>query len=356
MENKAELKLDLGLFGGVFAVPNAIADEHIKIASGAQLKALLYCLRHSGQSLTAGEISRAVGIPEADVADAIAFWRERTATLSGAVPLGQLSFEVALDAPATAPARLDVKAASALLSRDYEFKPTEITALIEEDKDVAYLFERAEALYGEKLKPVIHKALAVIVAEVGIDAMVALVLLEFCFTIGKTHASYIKKVAKDWYELNIITYEQAKEHAALLERYFTQEAEFVRKINNPAVCRAVPDKYKPFLNKWLLEFRFDMNVIYDGYQKSLEVTGGLNWKFLDEVMLTWHKFGIGKEDPNKKSKYAAKAKPSAKPKTTDSADPSSFDLNKLEQQILQKQHKRTQDALQKAKEQKSNEV
>ena len=40
-------KIDLGAWGSIFAVPTALVDSHIKLASGAQLKVLLYILRNN---------------------------------------------------------------------------------------------------------------------------------------------------------------------------------------------------------------------------------------------------------------------------------------------------------------------
>ena len=40
--------INLGQWNSVFAVPASLVDQHIKLASEAQLKVLLYILRHSG--------------------------------------------------------------------------------------------------------------------------------------------------------------------------------------------------------------------------------------------------------------------------------------------------------------------
>ena len=41
--------IDLGQWNSIFAVPCAVADRHLKLASEAQLKVLLYLLRHAGE-------------------------------------------------------------------------------------------------------------------------------------------------------------------------------------------------------------------------------------------------------------------------------------------------------------------
>ncbi|MCL1831890.1 MAG: DnaD domain protein [Oscillospiraceae bacterium] len=196
---------DLGVFGGVFAVPNAIVDEHIKIATSNHLKVLLYCLRHSGNALSAGEISRATGVAPDDVTAAMAFWEQRsvTDTNTSAPP------PIVADVPVTNTAS-EVKKANKVLSGDYVFSPKEIAELLENDKDVKFLFERAEVLFGRPLTRPEHGALAVIVADVGMKPEVALVLVGYCADAKKTSPSYIKTVAKDWFNRGIDSYEKAE--------------------------------------------------------------------------------------------------------------------------------------------------
>jgi DnaD/phage-associated family protein len=316
---RMEFKFDLGLFGGVFAVPNAIADEHIKIAGAAHLKVLLYCLRHSGQSLTAGEISRATGVAESEVEPALEFWQQRG-----------LSNPPANAAPASdtaQSAQSSDKTADALLNADYDFPPTEIAELLENDKNIAYLFKRAEDLYGRTLRPHENNALSVIVAEVGIKPEVALTLLEYCFTIGKTSAHYLKNVAKDWYKQNIDSFETATAHAQELKEFRDIENEFTRLLE----IKAIPDARKPLFKKWMTDFSFTPEIIYAAYQESLEGTGKLTYNYMDKVLTGWHQNGVGAKNPNKPKI----TKSTTKSKTQDSASPSSFDLDELDKQIME---------------------
>ena len=43
--------IDLGQWNSIFAVPASVVDNHIKLATEAQLKVLLYILRNSGTEL-----------------------------------------------------------------------------------------------------------------------------------------------------------------------------------------------------------------------------------------------------------------------------------------------------------------
>ena len=63
-------------FSGVFAVPAAVVDRHIKLAGSAQLKALLWIYRHSCEPIDIEKLSKAIGISVADVKDALQYWLE----------------------------------------------------------------------------------------------------------------------------------------------------------------------------------------------------------------------------------------------------------------------------------------
>ena len=195
-----ELNFNLSVWSGVFAVPSAIVDDYIKIATGDNLKVLLYSLRHSGQTLSAGEISRATGIPPDNVTTSLEFWNKLISEAPAAIAT-----------PATVSSAPSPKSKSDLLDRDYDFSPKEIADTIRGSNDVAYLFKRCEALYGRPLKHNEQKALQVITEDVGMSPGVTLMLLEFCFSLGKTNPAYIKKVAKDWCSEEIDTITKAEE-------------------------------------------------------------------------------------------------------------------------------------------------
>jgi hypothetical protein len=52
-----EHKVNSGIWGTMFGVPYVVADNFLKLASGGQLKVLLFILRSSGRKLSADEIA-----------------------------------------------------------------------------------------------------------------------------------------------------------------------------------------------------------------------------------------------------------------------------------------------------------
>ncbi|MCL1788829.1 MAG: DnaD domain protein [Oscillospiraceae bacterium] len=319
-----EFNFNLGLWGGIFAVPNAITDDYIKIATGDNLKVLLYCLRYAGQTLSVGEVSRATGIPPDNVTSSLEFWQQRMAT-------GNETSLIFSDKKI----EFTKKEPTELLDRDYDFSPKEISEIIKNSKDVDYLFKRCEELYGRPLKHNEQKALAVIVEDAGMNAEVALMLMVFCFSINKTTVNYIKKTAKNWIEQGIDSHELAEGKIKSLKEYYSAEGELKRLLE----IRAIPDDKKPLFEKWLYQYGFSVETIYMAYQKTLEKTGKLQYTFMDKVLAGLNdgtsvltndgKIEFAKSGKDAKTTYVPK---SAKTRVSDTP---SFDLDKLDKQIME---------------------
>ena len=70
-------KINFGGWESVFAVPTAIVDKGLKLASETQLKVLLYILRNSQNDLSDELVAKALSIHEEEVADSIDYWSEK---------------------------------------------------------------------------------------------------------------------------------------------------------------------------------------------------------------------------------------------------------------------------------------
>ena len=68
------IKINLGAWSSVFAVPSKIVDEGLKFSDGVKLKVLLYVLRNSGNKITDSDISAATGVNVTDIPEALDYW------------------------------------------------------------------------------------------------------------------------------------------------------------------------------------------------------------------------------------------------------------------------------------------
>ena len=69
-----EYSINMGSWNSVFAVPSCVVDEHMKLAGGAQLKVLLYLLRHSNERVSLDTLAFAIGQKPSDTQDALDYW------------------------------------------------------------------------------------------------------------------------------------------------------------------------------------------------------------------------------------------------------------------------------------------
>ena len=72
-----EYFLNAGIIGGIFAVPNAVVDNYIKLANESAIKVLLYVLRNANETLSSSGIANALNISENQVEEAFVFWENR---------------------------------------------------------------------------------------------------------------------------------------------------------------------------------------------------------------------------------------------------------------------------------------
>ena len=68
------IKINLGAWRSVFAVPSKIVDEGLKFADGVKLKVLLYVLRNADDTLELEVISKATGVNVTDIPEALDYW------------------------------------------------------------------------------------------------------------------------------------------------------------------------------------------------------------------------------------------------------------------------------------------
>ena len=68
------VKINLGAWSSVFAVPSKIVDEGLKFSDGVKLKVLLYVLRNADRELDLQTISKATGVNVTDIPEALDYW------------------------------------------------------------------------------------------------------------------------------------------------------------------------------------------------------------------------------------------------------------------------------------------
>lgn len=323
-----ELSLNLGAWNTVFAVPNALVDHHLKLAGGAQLKVLLWILRHAGEAIQAEDISRALNMELPDVKDAVNYWVETGLLASSGTtlsPAGTQSQAAGTPAPihepepqpepAAPPPEPQAEPSSIMISPP---RPAGVflAERIQESAEIAFLMQEAQRILGRAISPALSSILLSACDDYGLPVDVVIMLLAYVKSIGKTNSNYIEAIIKNWSAEEINTHEKAQEKLCQL----SQVAQAWRNIESTfGIEHRTPSmREEQFANRWICEWKFSSQMLREAYDRCVDSIGKRNLKYIDQILERWHKEGIRTPQQAfwEKTEKAAQRQSEAEPKRT----------------------------------------
>ena len=238
--------INLGSWQSIFAVPSDVVDKHLKLAGGAQLKVLLWVLRHAGSPFEAEAVGEALNMHPADVKDAMQYWVETgLLAVSGGTfsPAqtgpGRSSREEAVPAAQPAapqgspvssiaqgenrPTAVTQRAseppkASRPLSRPQKPDSLFVAKRAQEDSDIAFLLQEAQVILGKTISNGDSATLLMLHDTDGLPVDVILMLLQYASSIGKGNMRYIEKTGIRWSDEGIDSLELAERKIRQLDQ------------------------------------------------------------------------------------------------------------------------------------------
>lgn len=313
--------LDAGAWSSVFAVPASVVDKYIKLADEASLKLLLYLLRHGGESFTEEQLRDALNIKrDGELEDAAMFWFQRGIIRmdDGAlVPTDDTAQERLPEVSEPEPEKqLAIGASSlrkvAVNNGSAIYTAGDIAQRIKTDGAIDFLFKEVQQLYGRPLKNPESRVVIQLTDFYGLPAEVAVMLMKYCFRIGKTTQNYILTTAQDWVNENIRTVEEADQHLQKLEKRFSIE-EHLRQAMDMKTTFS-PNQLN-FIKTWTEEWGFGEDMIILAYQITLDNKGSLNFNYTNKILENWKNAGVYTTDDAKRSNEEFREKRRKKPET-----------------------------------------
>ncbi len=314
-------KLDLGAWNSIFAVPSSVVDEYIKIADSDHIKVLLYVIRNAGKNLSVSDIASATGVGTETAEDALIFWENVGIIGNNGGESVPKTSGTTVQTAATEPDSRVV--ARAKLTSDIQFPPREIARSINGDDAFRCLCSTFERLAGRPTKHSERNTLMVITDEIGLASEVALMLLEYCFSIDKATPAYMKAVALDWVECGIDNIIKAEERITVLTARNTLEGKLRSKFR---MTSAFSQKQKEIIASWA-EAGYSDELIDEAYEKTLNGTGKLSFPYMDSILKSWKEKGITSPERINEEKRA-------------NSNESSFDVNDLEEASYERYRKK----------------
>ncbi len=315
-----DYKLNLGSWNNVFAVPSEIVDKHLKLAGAAQLKVLLWFLRHSGEDLAVENIAEALSMQSADVRDCLQYWVETGiisvdgGVISPSDPVceGEDKAQAPEPAPVQAvradntenPAGAQNTHAGSNVENDAEAKVKQRRVLsrpskpdmkylsrrIDEDSGVAYLMNAADEIFGRITSNNDKAVLLLIHEHDGLPVEVIIMLLQYALSIGKLNMRYVEKVAMSWADEEINTLELAEKKIEKLTKGRSL-ARAVQKIIG-AEEHDPTEKETAAASKWMEDWKFKPDMIRAAYERCVDTKGKYIPKYTDKILEAWFNKGI----------------------------------------------------------------
>ncbi len=313
------VRINLGKWGSVFAVPSCVVDEHIKIAGESQLKVLLFLLKNNNENYTYKELGDALTLHEDDVKDCVKFWIEREVICESNGELIPDKSNEQSEKPAEKPQQSPEK-----LTVTRPLKPDIITAaqIINSDNNLKALLSEVEASLSKPLSSGGTSVIVMLYDTCGLPAEVIVMLVNYCVSLGKTDMRTIERMGVQWADAGINSIESADERIASAKRSSDNwnRVRFVFGMSNAGSPTANQLKYG---DRWVGEWHFSDEILRRAYETAVDNTGKLSMAYINKILKRWHDLGVvNPEDIEKLDKKPEK-------KQDKKSSESSYDLEEL---------------------------
>lgn len=328
--------INLGGWSSVFAVPSAVVDNGLKLASESQLKVVLYVLRHGGEKLTDENISDALGIHPDDVRDAIEYWISKGLFISLenelTIPQNSAVHNVVPEEPTSkTTVEETVAQKTRSLSRAQKPEPAYVRERIKGDKSLAVLMSEAELMLGRLLSQPDTATLLMLHDTDGLPVDVILMLIGYCKSIGKGNMRYIEKTGIGWANEGILTINLAEEK---IKRYSlsTSAWETVAAVFGIRLSGSPTEKQLEFAGRWVNEWLFSESMLRLAYERCVDAKGEAKLPYINGILKKWYEQSLKTPDDVMKADSQTSAKKNKKGESAQNS--ASYDLDAYESKSI----------------------
>lgn len=315
------------LFKSIFAVPTDIVDKHIRLATGDQLKVLLWILRNDTENPDIKLMCEALKMNESDASDYLQYW-----VLTGVLSTEESeTVSVKKSEPKTVSAE-KIKAEPKTVIEDVApSKPSlsELAKRSEESPEIEHLFKEAQSLLGSTFGYNTQCTLLMVHDHYGLPVEVIFMMLDYCVSVGKTNSSYILAVGKDWGLREIDTLDKAAEQITALRNSNSIWKELAMHAGFSNTRPTV--KQAEFIRRWNTEWKFNADMIIPAYEEMVNHTGKLSLTYMDKILMNWYSKGYKHPEDIENSVEENNKKPKT---STKKGQDASYDLDKFRQESL----------------------
>ena len=330
------VKINLGAWNSVFAVPSRIVDEGLKFSDGVKLKVLLYVLRNADRQLDTESISAATGVNVTDIPEALEYWinmgilAKNDEVLS---PIESKSSDIKTE-PVQEPEMLaeSVEDISREVNEakqrfvvtkpqkpDYVFTAQRLAV----DEELKILVQEAQSALGKTLSNSDTSTLLMLKDTCGLHLDVILMLIHYCISIDKGNMRTVEKIGVSWADEGVNSVEAADEkirRAHQASRSFSIVSSAFGLMNTGSPTK----KQLEYSSKWVGDWKFSQPMLREAYERCVDKHNAIKWNYIDGILKRWNASNIRNLDELKQSEESA-----SKPKIQTQRK-ASYDLDELE--------------------------
>ena len=325
--------------GNTTIVENDFIDNYMAKANGEYVKVYLLLLRHLHANTDAISISKLADLldcTEKDVLRAFKHWSKEGLLKidydnAGNICGLAIGNDIVSSEPQEAPA--PVKPARPKASKS---KTTE------NQQELRQLYFVTEQYIGKPLSSAEIRKLNFFFDSLNFSIDLIEYLIEYCVENGHRSFHYIESVALAWADAGIQTVEEAKMNTVSYSKNcFSVLNAFGIKGRAPAPAEIA------FIKKWTEEQGFSLELILEACNRTIHNTHKPDFKYTDTILSNWFANkvvtmqDVARVDEaylkEKESKKRTVAKPAATTNRFNNFEGRSYDMNSLEQQLLNTQ-------------------
>lgn len=279
-------KINLGAWGSVFAVPSALVDSHLKIATESQLKVLLYILRNSDAENSVESIAKAVSVHPDEVKNAVDFWIDRELVASFDNTLSVVKTQ-AQDENVESVVETTPQKKPRAVSRSQRPDPTFVAKRLIENKDLADLMNEAQIALSKPLSSGDTATLVMLHDTDGLPCDVLLMLINYCVENGKGNMRAIERMGTQWAAEGIYSIESAEQKIMRLSQSSNAWTRVSRLFGIKNV--GTPTKVQlAFADTWCNDWKFSDDMLLEAYERCVNTKGEYNIKYINAILSKWY--------------------------------------------------------------------
>lgn len=281
----------------IISIPGTQVLEHLKEASEAELKVLIYAL--ANQSITYKEAENAIGLSTEEIRNALTVWKDK-----GVMSVTELSKKnVKKEAEQTASETDEEKQLSEkgiekeqkksgviLMSSELPaYSSDQINRILEKNRGTKTLIDNCQQILGKIMSVHEVEVIMKLIDYLGLDHDYVLLLCTHCANINKTSLRYIEKTAVTLFDSGITEYIHLEKYIETFNFAKSREGK-IRKLLGLG-DRSLTKKEREAFYKWA-SWDMPMDVIEKAFEITAENTKRFSLNYMNTILERWFKEGL----------------------------------------------------------------